>query len=447
MNPALLFLVIIALITALVLWVVLRPLLAKRADVTMTTATSASGQANVDALRIELTEARRDQKLGLLSAASLAEAERELETRVLAESQHAANPTAPRYQRTAIALGVLLPVLAVGGYAAVGSPAAVVPEMARAAPAAPAVPVAQTEADKQMDELFKMAEERLNKEPNDVKGWLLLARAKASVGLFDGAIKAYVKAAALDPNDSEMWSDYADSAAGMAQGQMDGKPIELINKSLALDGKNIKALLLRGTWEIQKNELVAANKTFALAKSLSEPNSGFAQIADNALAEINTRRDGVSAATAAKSGDISANPVAEAPAKASNGPATPSGSASLMLASIRLQLSPEARQAAANSGATAALFLIVRAAGADRGPPLAAKKIAIAEANNPISISAADAMIGGAGLKPGAEVVLQARLSLSGQPMAQPGDYESEKTTATLPTKALTLGIDRLVKN
>jgi len=39
---------------------------------------------------------------------------------------------------------------------------------------------------------------------------------------------------------------------------MDGKPIELINKSLALDGKNIKALLLRGTWELQKNDLAAA---------------------------------------------------------------------------------------------------------------------------------------------------------------------------------------------
>jgi len=208
MNPAILFLFIVALITATVLWIVLRPLLVKR--VGTTNAANASGQSNVDALRIELAEARRDQTLGLLSEASLVEAEVELQTRVLAESEQAANPTAPRYKRTAIALGVLLPVLAVGGYAAVGSPAAVVPEIARAAPAAP---VAQSEADKQMDELFKLAEDRLNKEPNDVKGWLLLARAKASVGMFDGALKAYERAATLDPKDSEMWSDYAYSAA------------------------------------------------------------------------------------------------------------------------------------------------------------------------------------------------------------------------------------------
>ncbi len=421
MNPALVFLVIVAVITAVVLWIVLRPLLAKRAGGASLANTSA--QTNVDALRIELSEARRDQKLGLLSEASLAEAERELESRVLAESQQAANPTAPRYKRTAIALGVLLPVLAVGGYAAVGSPAAVVPELARATPTAP---VAQSDTDKQMDELFKMAEERLSKEPNDVKGWLLLARAKASVGMFDGAMKAYEKAAALDPKDSEMWSDYADSAAGMSQGKMDGKPIELINKSLALDSKNVKALLLRGTWELQKNDLVAAEKSFTLAKAVSEPNSGFAQIADNALGEITSRRGGV-------------------PTAAAVAPGTPPASAlDTVLTTVTLQLSAEARKSA---NASSAVFLIVRAAGAERGPPLAARKLALADSGKPIGLTAADAMIGGAGLKPGAEVVLQARLSLTGQPMAQAGDWQSAKTGAALPSAALILVIDQPVKN
>ena len=426
MNPAILFLAIVAVITAVVLWMVLRPLLAKRASDTSTSnAANPSGQSNVDALRIELTEARRDQKLGLLSEASLAEAELELETRVLAESRQDANPTAPRYKRTAILLGVLLPVLAVAGYAAVGSPAAVVPQIARAAPTAP---VAQSDADKQMDELFKMAEERLSREPNDVKGWLLLARAKASVGMFDGAMKAYEKAAALDPNDSEMWSDYADSAAGMSQGKMDGKPIELINKSLALDGKNVKALLLRGTWEMQKNDLVAAEKSFTLAKSVSQPNSGFAQIADNALGEITARRGGT--------------PAAAAPAPVAGTP--PSSAPDAVLTTVTLQLSADARKAA---NANSAVFLIVRAAGAERGPPLAAKKLALADASNPILLTAADAMIGGAGLKPGADVVLQARLSLTGQPMAQAGDWESAKTNAKLPSTALILAIDQPVKN
>ena len=442
MNPALLFLTIVAVITAIVLWTVLRPLLAKRSG---SQAANASGQTNVDALRIELAEARRDQKLGLLSEASLAEAERELETRVLAESQQAANPTAPRYKRTALTLGVLLPVSAVGGYAAVGSPAAVVPEIVR--PAATAQPANASQADAQMDELFKLAEERLNKEPADVKGWLLLARAKASVGMFDGAIKAYEKAVALDPKDSEMWSDYADSAAGIAQGKMDGKPIELINKSLALDGKNIKALLLRGTWEIQQNNLAAAEKSFTLAKLLSEPNSGFAQIADNALGEIASRRGGTPTA---------AMPGTGAPAAGAATVLTSPSASDAVLLTVTLQLNADARKAATaatadggkgGTAANAAVFLIVRAAGAERGPPLAAKKLTLADADKPVTLSAADAMIGGAGFKPGADVVLQARLSLTGQPMAQDGDWQSAKTTATLPSPSLTLSIDSRAKN
>ncbi len=424
MNPALLFLILVALMIAVVLSVVLRPLLAKRANAEPVV--DASGQSNVDALRIELAEARRDQKLGLLSEASLAEAERELETRVLAESHQALNPTAPRYKRTALTLGLLLPVLAVGGYAAVGSPAAVVPEIARPS-AAPAPSV----ADQQMDELFKLAEERLAKEPNDVKGWLLLARAKASVGLFDGAIKAYEKAAALDPKDSEMWSDYADSAAGLSQGKMDGKPIELINKSLALDGKNIKALLLRGTWEIQNNDFPAAERSFTLAKSLTEPNSGFAQIADNALAEIKTRQGGTPA-------------VAATGTPALNAPPTAAAAPDAVLATVTLQLGTEARQAA---GPNAAMFLIVRAVGADRGPPLAARKVALTDAEKPITLTAADAMIGGGGLKAGAQVTLQARLSLNGQPTAQTGDWQSSKVTATLPAASLALTVDQPIQN
>ena len=420
MNPSLAFVALLAVITALVLWIVLRPLLRRRID-----AKAATVDTNVQALRIELYEARRDRKLGLLSDAGLIEAERELEGRVLSESEASLAPTATalRYKRTAIALGVLLPVLAIGGYAAVGMPVAVVPEVIRP----PQVASAQ---DEQMAELFKMAEERLNKEPNDVKGWILLARAKASVGLFDGAMRDYEKAAALTPNDSELWSDFADAAAGKSQGRMDGKPLEYINKALALDGKNAKALLLRGTYEMQKNDFAAAEKSFTLAKSQVDPKSGFAQIADNALADIKTRQGGTASAPA-RSVDTSAVPEAASASDA-------------VLVTVQLQLGAEARKAvSANAGAS--VFMIVRTLGVDRGPPLAARKIPVSELDKPILLTAADAMIGGAGLKPDSDVSIQARLSLTGQPSAQNGDWQSEKTSLRLPTKSASLTIDQPV--
>ena len=420
MNPSLVFVVLLAVITALVLWIVLRPLLKRRVDIKTTAV-----DTNVQALRIELSEARRDRNLGLLSDAGLIEAERELEARVLSESKASLTPTATalRYKSTAIGLGILLPVLAVIGYAAVGMPVAVVPEVVRP----PQVASAQ---DQPMTELFKLAEERLNKEPNDVKGRILLARAKASVGMFDGAMLDYEKAVALTPNDSELWSDFADAAAGKSQGKMDGKPLEYINKALALDGKNAKALLLRGTYEMQKSDFTAAEKSFTSAKSHVDPKSGFAQIADNALADIKTRQGGT-ASSSAKGVDTSATPEAASASDA-------------VLATVQVQLGADARKAVlANAGA--AVFVIVRTLGVDRGPPLAARKIALSDLNKPILLTAADAMIGSAGLKPDSDVSVQARLSLTGQPIAQNGDWQSGKTSLKLPAKSATLTIDQPV--
>ena len=76
MNPAIAFIVIAAILTALVVWTLLRPLLKRRAVDSNSTINT-----NVQALRIELAEARRDHAMGLLSDASLPEAERELEDR------------------------------------------------------------------------------------------------------------------------------------------------------------------------------------------------------------------------------------------------------------------------------------------------------------------------------------------------------------------------------
>ncbi len=420
MNPSLVFISLLVVIIVVVLWIVLRPLLKRRAE-----AHALTVDTNVQALRIELAEARRDRKLGLLSDAGLVEAERELEARVLSEtaqSSAAISPGTPRYQRTAIALGVLLPALAVAGYATIGMPVAIVPEVVRPAQAASA-------QDQQMIELFKMAEERLSKEPNDVKGWMLLARAKASVGMFDAAIRDYEKAAALAPNDSELWSDFADAAAGQAQGKIEGRPLEYVNKALALNDQNGKALLLRGTYEMQKNDLASAEKTFARAKASVDPASGFAQIADNALADIKSRR-GDGAPSASTNGDASAAP---APTTASDA----------VLATVKIALSPDARKAASTNAGSAAVFLIVRAVGLDRGPPLAAKKISVTQIDQPIELTAADAMIGGAGLKAGAEVAIQARLSLNGQPAAQPGDWQSGKSTLKLPFGVVSLVLDQ----
>ena len=408
MNPGLTFLVLIVVFVAAVTWWLLRALKKDRQRASADVRTT-----NVEALRIERAELDRDRKLGLLTDQAHAEAVGELEVRVLREAElDSATPVVNPVKRSLWASGsfaLLLPLTAIGVYFVLGAPQAVIPEVVRPDTA---------KQESQMDELFRVAEERLKAEPNDAKGWYLLARAKASVGRFDDALKDYEKLLALTPKDADAWADFADAAAGAAQGKMEGKPIELIGKALAIDAKQPKALLLKGTYEIQKNDLVAAEKTFTLAKSVSEPSTAFAQIAENALKDIAMRR------------------ASGAPTVADAGKAAPSTAASpaapTALASLSLTLSDAAKRAASGS-ANAAVFVIVRAPDRETGPPLAAKKLAATALNGQaITLTASDAMIGGSGLAAGADVVIEARLSLNGQPQAQAGDFRSAKQKVKL---------------
>jgi cytochrome c-type biogenesis protein CcmH len=412
MNPVLLFFAVLIVALVVVTWWLLRALKRDRLRDTPRNASS----ANVEALRVERTELTRDHKLGLMSDAALNEAERELEVRVLRESELDNAPHTPyaatgkRTKWLTATCATLLPIAAIGMYFVLGSPHAVIPEVVRPEAA---------KQESQMDELFRVAEERLKAEPNDAKGWYLLARAKASIGRFDDAMKDYETLMKLTPNDADAWADYADAAAGMVEGKMAGKPLELVNRALAVDAKQPKALLLRGTHEIQINDLAAAEKTFTLAKSLVDPTTGFASIAENALNDIAARKAGVAPPSA---GNVAANSASAA-------------SVGATLLTVRVSLSPDAAKAA-SATPSAAVFVIVRRADRDSGPPLAAKKLPVTALNQPIAISAADAMIGGDGLANGRDVIVEARLSLSGQPQAQSGDVRSEKKSVKLATDA-----------
>lgn len=407
MNPALVFVLIVVAVAILVTWWLLRALKRDRLrdapDVRET---------NVEALRIERAELERDRKLGLMSDAAFDEAMRELEVRVLRESAlDRATPHVMATKRSlfaTVSFAMLLPMAAMGMYFLIGAPHAVIPEIVRPPEAA---------QESQMEELFGVAEERLKATPDDAKGRYLLARARASVGQFNEAMKDYEKLVALTPNDADAWADFADAAAGAAQGKMAGKPLELVTKALAIDPKQPKALLLRGTHEIQSNALDAAEKTFTLAKSVSEPNTAFAQIAENALRDVAARKSG-SGAAASNAGVASAGGASAAPRESS-------------LAKLEVTLSDEAKKAAAGASA-AAVFVIVRGAGRDGGPPLAAKKLTVADLASPITLSTNDAMIGGNGLSVGSEVVIEARLAISGQPQARPGDWRSARASAKL---------------
>ena len=87
---------------------------------------------------------------------------------------------------------------------------------------------------------------RMEENPNDAPGWAMLARSYAQMQRYKDAAEAYEHATALNTNDAELWADYAFTVSMINGKELQGKPTEFINKALAIDPQNRKALVLAG---------------------------------------------------------------------------------------------------------------------------------------------------------------------------------------------------------
>jgi cytochrome c-type biogenesis protein CcmH len=118
---------------------------------------------------------------------------------------------------------------------------------------------------------------RLEQNPTDVQGWIMLGRSYVSLEKYSEATNAYGKASALRPGDADLLSDYA-FAMGMASGQrLEGQPLELINKALKLDPENPKALELAGSAAFEAKNYNQAMNYWQKLMQKTPPNSELAR--------------------------------------------------------------------------------------------------------------------------------------------------------------------------
>jgi cytochrome c-type biogenesis protein CcmH len=246
-----LFWVIGAIMIAIALAFVLPPLLAtgdsKPSD--------ESKESNVSVYRDQLSELEADLRNGIISEDQYQQDRDAIERRMLEDvsandSDAAKLPAASSDRRPAYAIAVAIPVLAIALYLQIGNPQ-LKPQGRPAAP--PETSSADSsQPDSQMTQPNIQAnvaalEKRLEQNPADVQGWTMLGRSYTAMEKYQEASNAFAKATALKPNDADLWADYAFTTA-MTNGQrLQGKPQELISKSLKLDPDNAKALELAGS--------------------------------------------------------------------------------------------------------------------------------------------------------------------------------------------------------
>ncbi|MQM32083.1 MAG: c-type cytochrome biogenesis protein CcmI [Candidatus Accumulibacter phosphatis] len=221
-------------------------------------------EANLAIFRDQLAELERERDNGALDLADFEQAQNELQRRLLDEVQpRASAPSEARPGRkTALALLVVLPLAAAGGYALLGNQQALDPlqRQARITP-------------QQIEGMVAGLVEKLKANPDDSKGWLMLARSYKVLERFPQAADAYSRAGALVNQDAALLADYAEVLSRATGGELQGKPGELIDQALKIDPDEPQALLLAGAAASERRQFTAAADYWARLLAQLEPGS------------------------------------------------------------------------------------------------------------------------------------------------------------------------------
>lgn len=205
--------------------------------------------ANLVIFRDQLAELEREKGDGSLADADFEQARRELQRRLLEEVEPSAEDAgaishAPS-RHTAIALLVLLPLAALGGYTMLGEPAAMDPTQAQAQQASPHQGQGGPTAE-QINAMVTNLAERLKNNPDDPKGWLMLARSYKAMGRNKDAVDAFGKAESLINDSPDLLAAYAETIAMVEQKGLKGKSAQLVERALKIDPKHGHSLFLAG---------------------------------------------------------------------------------------------------------------------------------------------------------------------------------------------------------
>jgi cytochrome c-type biogenesis protein CcmH len=429
------------LLVGFVLALLLPPLLARRAvppSVDASAVDLTRSEANLAILREQSLQLAVEHTAGLLTDAAYEAARMELARRTLAESPDAGRPARasvpPRSRRTAVLISLLVPLLALGLYARLGSTQALDSTPPAAARAAAGADVTMAQVEAMVSAMAARLENPAPGQAEDPVGWDMLARSLAALQRYADADRAYARAIALSPGNAQLLADRADLLVLLQDRRSAGEPTRLIEEALKIDPDNLKALALAGSAAFERQDFDAALKHWSRARARATPGSDFANGLDRSMeAARSSAGAGVPPVkTAARQTPASA-PVA-APVAAA---ATPAAAASL---SGTVSIAPALR-ARVQPGDT--LFIFARAA---QGPRMPLAILRLPAGNWPASFQLDDSLAMSPELKLSgfAQVVVQARVSRSGQALPQSGDLIGQTAALKPGTRGIELRLDQI---
>ncbi len=289
-----------------------------------------------------------------------------------------------------LVIAFALPLSAAGLYLLVGTPVALNGVTSAAPP-----PLT-------MEQALAELRAHLAQQPDDVQGWMLLAQSSSLQHDATGARDAYDHVLKLAPNNSDAMVGWAEADSMLRSDHMiEGRALDLLKRAVLLQPDSQRGLWLLGISQFQHGQYADAAAPWRVLQPQLEPGSPVAVAVARQIAAADSRAGG-------------------APAEAASGGALPAATSTDASLQVQVSLAPALRDRL-KPGDT--LFVYARAAAGPR-MPLAVARL---DADKlPVSVTLSDAMAMTPAMKLSSvrQVFVGARISHSGQPLAQAGALE-----------------------
>jgi cytochrome c-type biogenesis protein CcmH len=278
------------------------------------------------------------------------------------------------------------------------------------------------------DEMHGMAnaiaslQQRLDRNPDDLTGWKMLARSHATMQNYGAAASAYERAMSLEGGQvAQTLLDLALALANRDKRPIEGRTSDLIENALVLEPNNQAALFYGGMAAANREDFEVAADRWEKLLGMNPPQN----IRDTLSTNVSIWRG-------------------EEPAPAEAAPApeevVSEGLPDAVL-TARVALSEEAMRAI---GRDAVVFVIARDPVVPT-PPIAVKRHMLSELPIVVGLNDSDSMVAGRNLSAFAEIEVLARVSLSGGPAASSGDWFGSLLVRPAENGSVSLVIDQQV--
>lgn len=181
---------------------------------------------------------------------------------------------------------MVVPLFSVWTYFSLGEPEALSKAEIKQAPHV------QTPTMADINGMVQGLADRLKKDPDNVKGWIMLGRSYKYMKKYDLAAEALANAYALAADDPELMLDYADALSMTQGGKMAGKPAELVFKSLQKLPDSISGLWLAGIAKAETGGYIQAIQYWKKLETLLTPGSADLQALQKQIAAVQAQIPG-----------------------------------------------------------------------------------------------------------------------------------------------------------